>query len=229
MLDVKGAFNNLSWKSVFPALRNIGCPRNIFHLVRSYFKERKVVYSAPSSIQEHGYSMGWSQGSNSGSLYWILVANSLLELDLGPHARTSEYTDDFVVLETWPNAYVISRNATQTLRKIERCAESHKLQFSVAKTSTVFYRKAHDGGRRRAPCAPPRIRFRGQPVKVVKTQAYLGITIDENLNGMAQVANIRAKMAKYTLAVNTLSRRDWGLSGEILNLLFKRGLERIAT
>ena len=109
MLDVKGAFNNLSWKSIFQALRNIGCPRNIFHLVRSYFKERRVVYSTPSSLQEHSFSMGCPQGSNSGPLYWILVENSLLEMDLGPHAKTSAYADDFVVLVTGPNAYVISR------------------------------------------------------------------------------------------------------------------------
>ena len=62
---------------------------------------------------------------------------------------------------------------------------------------------------------------------MVKTQTYLGITIDEKLNSMAHVANIRAKMARYTLAINSLSRKDWGLSGEILKLLYKRGLERI--
>ena len=120
MLDVKGAFNNLSWKSILQALRNTGCPRNIFHLIRSYFNERKVVYSTPSLMKEHSYSMGYPQGSNSGPLYWLLVANSLLELDLSLNAIKLAYADNFVVLVTGPNAYLISRKTTLALRKIKK-------------------------------------------------------------------------------------------------------------
>ena len=34
---------------------------------------------------------------------------------------------------------------------------------------------------------------------------------------------------QYTAGINTLRRRDWGLRGEILKVLYKSGLERIAT
>ena len=150
-------------------------------------------------------------------------------MDLGPHVTTMAYADDFVVLVSGPNTHKISRRANIALAKIAEWAELHKLQFSAAKTSAVLFRKPHDGDRRRTPRTFPRIRFLGTAVKAVKTQQYLSYTIDDNLNGLAHVANIRTKMAKYVLAVNSLSRRDWGLSGVVLKLLYKRGLERIAT
>ena len=224
----KGAFNNLGWRSILQTLVKIGCPRNIYQLVRSYLQDRRVVYSTPISTQKHSYSRGCPQGSCSGPLCWLLVANSLLKMDLGPHVTTMAYADDFVVLVSGPNAYSISKSANIALEKITGWAELHKLQFSAAKTSAVLFRKPHDGGRKRAPRTPPRIRFLGTAVKAVKTQ-YLGFTIDDKLNGLAHVANICAKMAKYVLVVNLLSRRDWGLSGVVLKLLYKRGLERIAT
>ena len=182
MLDVKGAFNSLGWRSILQALIKIGCPRNIYQLVRSYLQDRRVVYSTPISVQEHSYSRGCPQGSCSGPLFWLLVANSQLEMDLGPHVTTVAYADDFVVLVTGPNAHVVSRRANIALEKIAGWAELHKLQFSAAKTSAVLFRKPHDGGRRRAPRAPPRIRFLGTAVKAVKTQQYLGYTIDDKLN-----------------------------------------------
>ena len=150
-------------------------------------------------------------------------------MDLGPHVTTIAYADDFAVLITGPNAHVVSKRANIALEKIAGWAELHKLQFSAAKTSTVLFHKPHDESRRRASQAPPRIHFLDTAVKAVKIQQYLGFTIDEKLNGLAHVAHIHAKMAKYVFAVNSLNRRDWGLNGSVLKLLYKRYLERIAT
>ena len=149
--------------------------------VCSYFQDRRVVYSTPIFTREHSYSRGYSQVSCSGSLFWPLCSE--------------------------PNAHSISKRANIALAKIAKWAEIHKLQFGTSKASAMLFRKPHDGGRRRAPRAPPRIHFLGTAIKAVKTQQYLGYMIDDKLNGLAHVANIRAKMVKNVLAVNSLTQR----------------------
>lgn len=44
MLDIKGAFNNLWWPSIFKALKQMNCPNYLYQMVRSFLSERKVMY-----------------------------------------------------------------------------------------------------------------------------------------------------------------------------------------
>lgn len=43
MLDVKGAFNKLSWPEIYAQLRRIGCAKNIYRLVISFRSNRSKV------------------------------------------------------------------------------------------------------------------------------------------------------------------------------------------
>ena len=43
LLDIKNAFNTVWWPSILKELREIGCPGDLYRLVRSYFQDRKIV------------------------------------------------------------------------------------------------------------------------------------------------------------------------------------------
>lgn len=59
MLDVKGAFNNLWWPSIFEGLKRImRYPRNLFKLVKSFLSERKVIYRRDMLTLMHEYTVG---------------------------------------------------------------------------------------------------------------------------------------------------------------------------
>lgn len=58
---------------------------------------------------------------------------------------------------------------------------------------------------------------------------YLGVMIDEKRNGMAHFTYIKESSANYVRATHSLSRRNWGLSGDVLKHLYKNGIERLAT
>ena len=42
-LDVRGAFGSAWWPAILQRLRDIKCPRNLYHLVKDYLKDRKAV------------------------------------------------------------------------------------------------------------------------------------------------------------------------------------------
>lgn len=75
-------------------------------MVKSFLSERKVLYLRDISTLVHEYKVGCPQGSNSGPFFWNLVANLLLELDLGRFVKLIAYTDDFALLIEATHAYV---------------------------------------------------------------------------------------------------------------------------
>lgn len=81
LADIKGAFSNQWWSSIFDALGRMGCLRNLFRLVKSFLYERKILYQTENSSVVHEYNVCIPQGSKSGlfsgtwsqihSLSWI--------------------------------------------------------------------------------------------------------------------------------------------------------------
>lgn len=162
MLDVKAAFKNSWWPLIYSQLGNMGCPRNMYRLVRSFLSERSVLYRTAFSPLERQYDKGWLQGYNSGPFFWNMVANSLLELDLGECVRIIAYADDLAITVEAPNAFICGRMANVTLEKIERWAELQKLTFSAEKSVSVYFRKMRRMGRKRNPMSDPLMIFLGK-------------------------------------------------------------------
>lgn len=72
------------------------------------------------------------------------------------------------------------------------------------------------------------VSFVGKSIKAQKSARYLGIMVDDKLNGMAHCVYVKQSLANY-VRTHSLSRRHWGLSGEVLKRLYKGGIERSAT
>jgi len=49
-LDVKGAFDAAWWPSILMARKDFNCPRNLYHITKSYFNHRTAVMST-STVQ----------------------------------------------------------------------------------------------------------------------------------------------------------------------------------
>lgn len=168
----------------------MGCLRNLFKLVKNSLSEWKVLYHSEVSTMVHEYNVGCPQGSNFGPFFRNLVANSLLELDLRRLIKLIVYADHFILLIEAPNAYQYGRKAEQALARIARWAESHRLTFFAEKTTSICFRNIRQMDQMRNPSTPPRTRFLGSYVKPVQSSKYLGVVVDEKLNGMAHVACI---------------------------------------
>ena len=47
-LDVQGAFDAAYWPSILQALKDLGCPRNLYNLSKGYFSHRTAVMTTNS-------------------------------------------------------------------------------------------------------------------------------------------------------------------------------------
>ncbi|GBM66418.1 Retrovirus-related Pol polyprotein from type-1 retrotransposable element R1 [Araneus ventricosus] len=88
-LDVQSAFNRVWWPLVLVHnLRQINCPRNIFKTVASFLEDRSVSFTYGDITNTKSYTIGCPQGSNSGPLLWLLIAN---DASSSTSRKTSEY------------------------------------------------------------------------------------------------------------------------------------------
>ena len=60
-LDVEKAFDASRWPSILKGLKDSGCPRNLYHLSKVYFRDRYTVMSSNISIEKR-ITKGCPQG-----------------------------------------------------------------------------------------------------------------------------------------------------------------------
>ncbi|GBN96140.1 hypothetical protein AVEN_195163-1 [Araneus ventricosus] len=95
-LDVEGAFDNVCWESILFHLGQANCPNNIFRLVRSYLRERWVLFETRATRVQHETKRGCPQGSCRGPIFWNIVADSLLVQTFPCKKYVQAYADDLV-------------------------------------------------------------------------------------------------------------------------------------
>lgn len=78
-VNVKNAFNTLSWNKILEEAESRGMPRKLVTLRENYFEDRKIIVrTIRGTLRRNAYA-GLSQGSILGPLLWNLVYNSLLK------------------------------------------------------------------------------------------------------------------------------------------------------
>lgn len=121
------------------------CPKKLFHLVSVYFLRGRLCKTEITFL-EQGYNGDCPQGS----FFWNLIANTLLELDLGEFVKIIVYADDFGLrVFLAPNAYQCSRRKNVALEKNAQWAVEQRLDYSGYKVFAVYFRKPRRLGRRR--------------------------------------------------------------------------------
>lgn len=68
-LDIEGAFDNAWWPALKTQLRERKCPRNIYALVSSYLKDRKIMVNYARTVSERCTTKGCVQGSIGGPIF----------------------------------------------------------------------------------------------------------------------------------------------------------------
>jgi len=81
-LDVKGAFDAAWWPSILQALKDLGCPRNLYNLIKGFFSQRTAVMFTNSVSIKRRITKGCPQGSCCRPGFWNLLYNILLKLEL---------------------------------------------------------------------------------------------------------------------------------------------------
>ena len=97
-LDIKAAFDNAWWPSIFERLRRTQCPTNIFKLIQNYFVGRAVSLTYADAEYTKPMTKGCVQGSVCGPTFWNIILDELLEMPLPEGCHIQAFADDVLLL-----------------------------------------------------------------------------------------------------------------------------------
>ena len=97
-LDIKTAFDAAWWPNILKSLQDMGCPRNLYYLTKSYLHQRTAILSTNTIKLERQITKGCPQGSCCSPGLWNIQYNSLLNLNFEKQTSAIAFADDLILV-----------------------------------------------------------------------------------------------------------------------------------
>lgn len=217
-LDISGAFDSAWWPEVLRVLRDWRCPRNVYILIRDYFKGRKVTLRVGNSEVDKAITKGCPQGSVLGPLLWNVLFDGFLRLPFEDGVTARAYADDGLVLVKADSSPEMMRKCSQSLEAITRWGEERKLTFSKEKTVMMLLKGKLVERLISANMGNVRIRCSQET-------RYLGVVIQSGMKFGGQYEHICEKTMKAFGKLKGLAKANNGMRCENLRRLYIGALE----
>jgi hypothetical protein len=117
-LDVQGAFDAAYWPSILQALKDLGCPTNLYNLSKGYFTHRTAVMTTNSVSIKRRVTKGCPQGSCCGPGYWNWLYDTLLRLELTSNSKMIAFADDLIILTRGESVVEAENYTNLEMRKV---------------------------------------------------------------------------------------------------------------
>jgi ribonuclease HI len=221
-LDIEGAFDNAWWPALMNQLRLRRCPKNLYLMVDSYLKDRKIVVNYSGETSERETTKGCVQGSIGGPTFWNIILDPLLQKLSSEEVYCQAFADDGVLVFSGKSIEGMEDRINRVLEVTVEWGKENKLNFAAHKTQVMLLTK-------KLKYTPPQITMSGTTLALVDEIKLLGLTIDRRLNFNSHVRNICTKAARLYKQLTCAARVTWGLNGEIIRTIYVAVIEPIAT
>jgi hypothetical protein len=219
-LDFQGAFDTAWHPIIIEQLRRKNCPKNIFNTIRSYLKDRQIVYSDTEITVRRTLTRGAPQGSACCPGLWVTIYDSLLELELNEGAEIVGYADDTLLMVCANSTSRLARIANSALNLINEWSHKNKLQFNAMKTEMVLIT-------RKINFTFPQIHFNSTLIPYKTHIKYLGVIIDQKLNWNRHIDYMIGKALRAINNISAITRNLWGLKSHDLRTIYIGAIEPI--
>lgn len=162
------------------------CPANLYKLIRDYFCNRYVFVTAKQNEVRRMVDRGCPQGSILGPLFWNMIFDELLDLDMD--AYKIAYADDLLLLINGNSRSELEGKANKILQKLSEWCGVHKLQVAENKTVAMLIKGKLSSNRF------PSIKVNKKQIKFVEEVKYLDVVVDRNLNFVKHAEYINKKV-----------------------------------
>lgn len=197
-LDVRNAFNSVRWTDIIHALESrFRCPAYIVAMIRSYLRDRELIYLTEGRRHKMKVTSGAAQGSILGPELWNISYDEILNIDMPPEAYLVGYADDIAAVIPGRDMEEVERKLNQVMIRTKAWLDSRGLNLATEKTELMIITRRH---------IPLSVEMRVL-TKNITTQnsiKYLGLRLDSRLNFNAQLRHAAMKAAKITASLGRL-------------------------
>ena len=208
LLDVSGAFDNVSHKRLLHNLRKRKVDERIVRWIASFLSDRHTRITIDGYISnEYAIETGVPQGSNLSPVLYILYNADLIECCNSDDTEATGYIDDGAIFACGSSTQETCAKLERALEKASRWADTHASKFAPEKFQLTHFTRA----RTRMDVKRPLDTAWGK-IKPRATCKYLGVTLDSKLKWKEHVQEIRRKTTNTVNALGCLGSSTWGVS-----------------
>jgi hypothetical protein len=139
-LDVKNAFNTLSWRIILEAIRERQLLGQLQSLLSDYLSERKIVtYCCDGTLKRNVY-VGVPQGSILQLLLWNLVYGGLLRVSGSvKDVDAVAFADDLGLVITMRKSQNIGDRVREAMKLVKDWCKDAGLYLAQEKTEVILF------------------------------------------------------------------------------------------
>lgn len=207
LLDVSGAFDNVSHVRLLHNLRKRRVDERIVRWIASFLSDRRTRIAIDGyESEEYNIETGVPQGSPLSPILYILYNADLIECCNSEETETTGYIDDGAIFARGNTTEDTCSKLERALAKAGRWAETHASKFAPEKFQLVHFTRART-----------RIDVKRQldtawgKIKPKTTCKYLGVTFDSKLKWKEHVREIHRKTTNTVNALSCLGSSTWGV------------------
>ena len=211
LLDVSGAYDNVSRERLLHNLRKRRVSPNTVGWVASFLSDRSTTlklqeYTAPSTPIQTGIP----QGSPVSPILYLFYNADLIEASKTEETEAVGYIDDVSILAVSPTAQRNCKTLKGLHRKAEEWAKKHGSQFAPAKYELVHFTRDPKANSTHA------LRLPHATIQASPSCRYLGVHMDTRLRWDYHREKVEAAATKRLSALSALASSTWGMG--LINL-----------
>ena len=211
-IDLSKAFDSVWHMGVLYKLQLLGIKGRMLRWIKDYLNERKFkVYFEGAYSSERPISSGVPQGAILSPLLFNVFTS---DLPIGGDIKSTEYADDIVFYCLGQDIAGITAALQRQLDVFEAWTKEWGLEINVLKTKAMIFtnRKVN----------PLPLLMNDMPIEFVKTQKYLGLTLDSpKLLWESHIQELRDSSIKRVNVLKAISANHWGADKTTLMTVYK--------
>ena len=204
-LDIEGAFDNVSFKTITDALSDFRLPQLIVRWINAMLRSRTVTVTVQGVSVSKRVKKGCPQGGILSPLLWNLVINSLIILINSTPADSEGFADDVNFLVRGIDLDTIIDICQQCLDRIRDWGLKTGLSFSPTKTEAILFT-----WKTKWSIKTP-LKLGDKEIQMCQQVKYLGVILDSKLSWRPHCQD---RVRKATIALMQCRRavgKSWGL------------------
>lgn len=213
-LDVEGAFDNTSLRTLEQAIVESGANRATCRWISEMLKKRTVQMSLKNTKIQARATRGCPQGGVWSPLLWCLVIDPLIRKLNEMGFFVQAFADDLVIMVIGKFAGALRDRLQAALKIVEKWCNQVGLRVNPLKTQVVAFtnKKKID--------PPINITLFGEEVPLSSEVKYMGVTLDSKLLWRSHLEKTCKKANQLMWRCRRVVGQKWGLKPNVVHWLY---------